>query len=289
MKRTTAIPWILAAAIIVVCLSSPPAVAACIPAKFGGNVQIFSPFFYTYPTFGDATGDNTHFLGRYWQTGNRSAANEGSCPVTDWLYGYVGVTYYWRFDINLGLACNVGCAVDDLTVYLEDQLTDNFILWSVSEGVGASGEYDFDYAEFVTTTFFAPGPAPRVRIDTSSRAGDTVNVDYRVDDPSTGVFGFSISTINIYSCTQAGQPSLDLPGCWTLIDTFAGTGGTGSAGVDCSNQALDVWLTSGLEVSGESAGFVTTPTQVECDPNLADPRRKIKVLDRTEGKRIKRK
>lgn len=291
MKNARILVTMLAVAVAAGFVASP-AVANCIPAKTGAN---FAFPYYSYIDFDDATGDNSHFIGAFWQTTAPDSSNNNTYSVQEWLYGVPGFTYYWYFYLNLGDARVTGCAENNLTVYIEDTLTDKFILWTADEGAGPSFNFDYDFTnadrgaankDGTDDGFFVAGDSPRPRIQSSNRSGTNVDVNLNVPDPNAGHYTQggtgAISEVRIYSQSSATTPPSDLPGAWVQVGTLGPGGGAGSVTVDCSNTSEDQYVAAALVVEGLEPRVVSEASLVECDPNLADPSGRIKRLPKGE-------
>jgi len=86
----------------------------------------------------------------------------------------------------------------------------------------------------------------------------------------------------VFKISSAARPSNDLSG-WTQVGgDFAAGGGPASDAADCSNTANDVWYGVGVVVDGQAPAFAASLVQVECDPNLADPSGRFKLIDRPD-------
>lgn len=286
---------VLIATTVVIGLASSSAMAGCIPAKTATNAAY--PF-YSYIDFANASGDNSTFIGAFWQTNNASGINNRSYGVNEWLYGIAGYTYYWYFYINLGDA-RADCASGSLTVYLEDTSTDQFILWTADEGAGSSGNFDFEFsrADFEGNTdgtqdgFYFAAPSLSPMIDNAAKDGSgQVTVDLTVADPARGFYSQSgantVTEVRIYSQLSATKPDPTNVGAWTQVGALGSSGGAGSVTVDCSGGANEQWLAAGVVVDGQAPIILSEAgTPVECDPNLADPQ-DIKILRRDRDQTV---
>lgn len=302
MKRLTNVFFALLVVAVVTALVAPAALAGCSPSTRAANVD--RPFYSdaTYIGFSNASGCVSTdrggagcpgFNGRWWQT-NNTANDNGTYDSSQWLNGGFGADF-WYFIIATGAEGTGPCTTDCMTVFIEDPETDEFILWTSAQAAPVGGN-NFNFMDVIGGyASFAPGQSPRPRISGVSRDGaNTVTVNFDVLDPSAGVFteatpcgtDGSIANMHVYSQCSVGAPSLAIADGWALEATIAGgTGGSSSFSFDCAACGGDLYVATGLEVSGGGQFFLTNPSIVECDPNLADPKREFKVIDK--GDRIK--
>jgi len=280
-KKSILMGCALPVAIVVAGFAMPAVEANCAPAQTFGSLQRLDPHQYTYIDFDDTTGDTSHFIGRFWQT-DAPSQNEGDYDVTNWLTGYLGYSYFWYLGTaNLGDFRVRGCPEDSLTVFVEDTLTEKFILWTVA--FDGMNQFDFDFSFNGPPYFFDAADSPRPRINSHRCVGPTAWVDYTVPDPTPGVVAAgppgspgNITETRLYSQASADPPDLDLPGGWTLGQSLGPTGGSSTVGIECSDE--DLWLATALVVEGEEPYFVVRPTRMNCDCRsypfaLFEPRR----------------
>jgi hypothetical protein len=244
--------------------------ANCPTPKFFGSVETIHPYYYTVLYFHrTATAANDpEVMGHFWQTGNSSAGNEQGYPSANWFYGYPGLDYWYIYGNTF--SGNHGCPQGNLTVYLEDRITDNFMLLTVMEGPGPSGEFDFDFGANIPMYYFYAAPSPRPRITDLSRIDSTVTVEFMVHDPTPGVIALGaagleghVTALHVYTTSSAEEPDLYvLAGGWTLATVFGPTGGTDTLVIDCGDPAMEQWLATGVVVEGESPYFVGEPIPV---------------------------
>ena len=309
MKRLTGILVTVIAVAVVVGLAAPPADAICPLPKTSSNVS--RPLFVdaTYIGFTNVlpvgcginrvAGACGNMIGRFWQTNAAGINNEGTYNVGQWFDAYYGNAFaFFRQSLtNQGVQ---GCPTDCITVYIENTLTDEFILWTSAEkpvGGGPAPDNDFDFTDVLPAAFAtqaaAPSPRPRVT-STSGARGGPVTLTYDVLNPSAGVVTEAgncvgvtgaITGINVYTQASAAAPSSGIAG-WTLANSHAGTGALlQSVVVDCTSALTDQWVASGLVIDGQAPHFVGNPTRIECDPALADP--DFKLIPRRPGDKVK--
>jgi len=242
------------------------------------------------------------FVGRFWQTDAPATNNEGTFDVGVSMFDApYGSPDDWAFLFDLSGAGINGCPVGCLTLYIEDPSSGHAILWTRPQGsTYSTAQFDYTYGDYATTV--AP-QGPRPRVTSSSRAGAIVNVNFDIPDvnasvrteasPDCGGVDGSVTSRGVYIQQSATAPSTSLPGSWTLLGGTAPGAGPVDArghGFDCTNTALDWWMATGISVSGQAPRFVSSPVQVECDPNLANPTGGFKKIDRpapaprTEGR-----
>lgn len=304
-----------AAVALAVVLMMPSAEANCGTAKAFGQVAGPPTYAYTY-TFMPTTSVNTNvsIIGHFWEVGAFSTDNEGSgciddawfpaCPGTYPCGGNpTGKTRYIQGvmagQIPPRPVCSVvGCpAGGDLNTLIQDISTDGqhafFLLLRVSETPAAGVAYD--YTRIGTNSSLVEIPKPFV--NSSSRAGTTVNLNLNLNAVNAGFAGLAgqtaqgpgnISGVRIFTFTGNADPGRGRAAGWVADATQRPyTGSTINVptfGVNCSNTALDVFVAVGLEFDGGTVttDFVSQPTRVECDPTIADP--KYRSIDKPGGK-----
>ena len=114
MKTTIRI-FALAAVLAVVAGAMPTVQANYIPAKV---LTTFGEGGYAYINL--PAGSNTaNVVGRFWQKGSRSLANEGAYDDSQWLRSYTpsgGGDTVWYISANLGDAAVFGCPSGNLVL-----------------------------------------------------------------------------------------------------------------------------------------------------------------------------
>lgn len=273
MKRNL---WIGIVAAVVVAASISSAGAICSPPKlFSTYNAVAGQYFYVQ--FG-TTNDDNNTVGQFWQTGARTAGNEGTCSADQWIIvnGYYPGTDSWYLNGDLGgLTCMVGCPSGDLTVTGGHATSGTWFAASVGESGGVPA---FDFTT-LATNLVAVDATPRV--SSSSRSGDIVTVNFSTPDLTGGVYGdLVLGTATIYKISSATRPSNDLGTGWVAVADVAASGGTATDGADCADPNTNVWYGLGVTVEGEAPSFVSSLVEVECDPNLADPDDRFRLIDR---------
>lgn len=274
-------------AVIGVGLVSPSAEAACAtPGTVSNSGYTVGGIAYQYLNFpGNTTGG---FIGRFWQTNSPTLNNEGTFNVGAAMFN-VGADN-WAFAFDLSNAAVVGCPGGCLTTYIEDPQSGRAILWTSAGNSFAYNSLVFNYTYDQYGTVVAP-QGPRPRATSSSRAVNTVTVNFDIPDVGPNVRTESgtcasgdgaVTARRAYIQQAASAPSTNIAG-WTQLGTDAtltGPAAGRSNGFDCTNTALDWWLATGIVVNGQAPRFVSSPVQIECDPNLADPHGGFKKIDR---------
>jgi len=295
---------ILAVSILCVCFSSV-AFATCIPQKTFTNFNtVENPGSYYYVPFGDLSITSADFVGRFWETGNRSGVNEGSYDDALWLLDsyYFPGTDKWYLNGNLGDGGVAGCPVISMTLTVEDQKNGQFVSMAIFEDLPRTVTYDFSKIGADTPLV----PIPRPRLTRTQRLGDgNVEVDIAADDASAGVFNGDTSSnaditshvIYVANVTNGTVPTdpFDhdvVSGGWTQLAVAANGGSALGVVIDCQDASTDRAVAAGMEIDGVAPTTVGARTIVECDSNLADPSGKFKLIDRPakpgKGKPIKR-
>jgi hypothetical protein len=296
MKRVYSVLFVLLATAIVVSLGSTAAMANCPVPTFFGSIQNFPPNDYTVLYFGDTSGLSSNVVAHFWQTSAPANGNDEGYPSSYWFYGYPGQDYWYIYG-NTGQG-NTGCPVDNLTVSAHNTVSDTFLLLSVDEAVGSSGEFSFDFSKIGgANSYLYGGTSPRVRVQTSARNGNNVDITYAVQDATGSAYSAvvpgAITDVCVYEALSATAPSPHIAaGAWTLVACVGATGTTTDQPyvADCSDQTAPVksrWLANRLTVDGQPASAVGPLVQIECDPTLADPDGKMKKLDRPKPPRVK--
>lgn len=302
MKRLN-VAFALVAMVLVVALAASTAEASCNPNKTISNQSRPDYCAGSYIQFNDnsfcagsvAGGTGCPQINSaFWETNNPAAGNSGTFDGgQNWVSGNFGAGYWW-FRAFAGTAGVNGCPSNCVTVYIENEDTEEFILWSAPEAVGPSCGLDnnFDFTGIGGGGAQPSGQSVRPRVTASARNGgnpDLVDLTYDIPSPAGGTVsdacGGAVTGTFLYSQSAASRPSSNPNDGWSQVASF-GAGGTAGAqiSVDCSNQANDVWIATGLGVSGQQPQVLSAPTIVECNPAIADPPKlKGKPRPGTEG------
>jgi hypothetical protein len=259
---------------------------------------------YGYVRFGpgqsDPTGEGTNaHAGTYWQLGNR-ANNADACGADQWT-GFYGD---WYINANTSSGCVTNCIggiggqTNEAVVVLMDQINGgasvNILVARVPEEITRAVQFDMTPAGGSQGTTWpidlaaAPMPSPRVTV--SSRVADTVNLDLAFDsvagffydggrgtDPSAVITGYTIHTLTL--AKPAADPGRARAQWGPALETVPLTAAVRPAfPVNCSDPGSEVWVAAGLMIDGYETEYLSAPTRVECDANLANPN--FKLIDR---------
>ena len=208
-----------------------PADASCLGKDFGQITE--TGYFYVRFPAGAAT-DSTSIVGRFWTPGQRTTANEGTCPEANWLIGCSGCSpgapgpvYY--LDGDLSLACTVGCPSGQLATLVETRSTDGANAWFALGRVDETptGSFDFDYSRVQRDLDLVEIPRPEVL---AVGTGPLFPVTIRFRDPADGFYGLSgvaaSGTITAFLLYEDATPSASrLASAWPQVNRFPYTGG----------------------------------------------------------------
>ncbi|ANM28914.1 hypothetical protein ABI59_03775 [Acidobacteria bacterium Mor1] len=265
----------IAAAVLFAAIS--PAAAVCSPPK---SFATFDGGTYNYFYMG--TTNPADVTGGFYEPGSGKAMNNnGTYDVSQWLFNYAGYPGLYASG-NWGSAGVAGCASGAMTIEL----------WATTSSTDGRGSFvrvttdddpmrqnRFDFTNCGAMTGVVP---PVYKVTSSGRAGSTVNTSGNIPSATAGDISCETASapalnINVYTISSATEPSSDPAAGWTLAGNVPAGGGAFSVDADCSDTNVDVWVATGISDGGDPV-FLGPATQVECDPNLADPR--IKPIDR---------
>lgn len=260
-------------------LVAPAASAACIPAK---NASTYANGATAYWHTTIAGVDSTAIVGQTWQLGAPGTFNGsgGAVPCADFLYFSGGGI---NLNLNLG-GCGSGCPATGSTLAVLAQVRGpvgtEFLLATVTETLG--GDTFFDYA---AQGDHAMVPLSRPRVISSSRAGSLVNAQVGIPAISGGLYGpnagSAITGYRIVAASSPTNPGRNAAAFTSTLATVAAPGGTAASAtpvsVDCSNIANDQWIATQINFENGAvlSSAVSEPTQIKCNPSLADPKYKI--------------
>ncbi len=265
-----------------VALSVNSVSANCIPAKTFGSLESTTGQ-YTYINFGDFDSDLSSFRGSFYTPGpgSKSTNNNGTYPISEWLRKYYDGTDNWYLQGNLGDARVLGCPFQTLTVEI---WADNgnagdrtFIKLDADENFVR--QYNFNFAGCDGRDFLTAATAPVYRVTSSSRTGDTVTTHGNISSANAGEYSCDgatnpIEAINVYTLSSPDPPPSDVGAGWTLDGAVGPNGGEYSVDADCPTVNEDLWVATGIVAGGDPL-VLGTPTRIECDRILADPRIRI--------------
>jgi len=288
--------FLIALGIALVATAGTAANASCNPVK------TFAQWNFTTGTYGyvflgadgNASFDPTPatptggLVGRVWQAGNRTAANEGAtCPINTWLKQFGAADEYF-IDGGLGAdtgagggPCDsVGCVVGNNIVLIQTTTPDGDAKFGVGKAAEAvSAGIDFDYPQ--TWNLKKIGfPAAAV----VSKVGSVVTLNLTMPGQSEGDFGPVLGAISGLKLVRAAGTAD--PGRRASLYTDTGSRTVAAGGAisnftfDCATLAAgqDLFLAVQVEFDGGqySSDYVGKATRVKCNSTQADPQfRKI--------------
>ena len=281
--------------------------AACSPAK---------PFTLAFTPNGDYKVDcpadancivgGPVLKGRFWQAGNRAAANEGAlgfCP--EWIYLYnISDREFTIFglsgcdpDVVCEFTCdNHGCVTGPMVILIQTLSYDGTKAY-YSVGKVSENQDGHDYSRGGTDWLQVEVSRPRVTA--SSRVGNTVTMNFAMDGPVGAhgeADGFARNSILTgYQLVRFEGPADPgrLAAAWTDLGSVVPVNENGDTavigvGFDCAGvqgTPNDMFVAmKPVFDDGQFVGdYVGASTRVECDPLVADPR--FKMIDRRKSGR----
>lgn len=294
---------------LAVVLMVPSSHASCGTFKAFGQIGING---YTY-TFMPTTSTNSQasIIGSFWEVGAAATDSSGAgCPDDAWVKvcdasqfscggNPTGKTRY-MYGAMAGPGCQPtnGCpGGGDANFLVQDVSTDGqhsfFALARVSETLAASTAYDLTRLSANVSLVEIPRPT----VNSSSRAGTTINLNVNLNAVQTGFFGLAgqtaqgpgnISGVRIMTFTGLTDPGRGRAAGWqadTISRPYTGASiNVPLFAVNCANIANDVFVATALEFDGGAvtSDYVSQSVRVECDPNIADPKR-FRSLEKPSG------
>jgi hypothetical protein len=269
----------LAAALAVVGFVAAPAEASCSGSVI---VQSFGAGGYSELIFPAGT-TATDIVGHFWVTGNRAAINEGTSKIV--ASTQADVEGFVRFDPafnswyifgNLSAPGIVGCPspTDNLTFFIGAKTNNGAFFHVRTAAKNVTGDYDMSAGGNINLV-----PLPRASVQSSARAGTSVNLQLLAQAPPAA--GFSGITVpkGFQYVSAAGNADPGRDGAAYEAGGTLTPGSPSPASVNCSNLTQDRFVATQLVVDGFPISRLVSPaSRVECDPSLADP--KFKHIDR---------
>ena len=266
----------------------PTASASCVPAQ---NATTYANGATAYWHTSIVGVDNSALVGQTWQLGAPGTwnGNGGAVPCADFLY-------FSGSNINLNLdlgACGAGCPAAGSTIAVLAQVRGpvgtEFLLATATQTT--TGSAFFDYAAQGDHSMVA---LSRPRVVSSSRAGSLVNAQVSVPSVAGGLYGpnaaSAITGYRIVGASSPTNPGRNAAAFTTSLATVVAPGGTAGAPtpvtVDCSNIANDQWIATQISFENGAvlSSAVSEPTQIKCNPSLADP--KYKLVPKKQGPKV---
>lgn len=255
--------------------------AACpTPKLFGTFDNGRGIFTYVVPADG---ADSTSLVGRFWQSGSRSLANEGGYDDSVWLRQY-GTNWYVSGDLSDSNI--VGCPGTAMSLLIQDTRNGQFAFARVAEF--AAEALPISFATVGGNMVLSASPVPRLtnRVPNATGASWTAVIDPVAANFYTDGSSTRDANITGYQLVQQRRPTSaavdNNAAQWANVGTAVGAvGGAVPVTVDCT-AGDQVYL--GVKVIFDGGAFasdvISGRANVTCDPNLADPDRKFKVIDR---------
>ncbi|MBZ5640760.1 MAG: hypothetical protein LAO51_18640 [Acidobacteriia bacterium] len=278
---------VLGVAVLLLAATSPVS-ANCNPGKTMGQLSDQRPYQYTFMS--GAVVDTPDVIGRFWQAGARTSANEGTATAALWLlpFGPDHIMYFFLGDETV-----TGCPAGDLITLIQSPATDGrgayFAVARVTEGLVSS--MSFDYTE-TSTNGFHMNRLPHPGVAVTGKAGSVLTMNVTMPDISTltdspsrtfwgnnGVLASTtITGMRLLSALgNNGAPPSPLASGWTntTLRTTGAAGGplTGFQFTCPASGSQDLYLAVQLELDGAAvlSDYVGEPTQVRCNSGLAIP------------------
>jgi hypothetical protein len=239
------------------------------------------------------TGNPCLFVGSGNDNGTYEA--DGTCGQAGWLAGAAPNEYYVLIDTDGGNTDGCPLGGDHVAVAFYDKSTanDQSYFGVMVSTMNAAGRADMGLGGKLT---MAPIPKPNVTF--SSKAGSTINLNLSVPPlPQTACVdgtgaghcpgGPGTQVIQGWNVYRFEKPRADatadsnrLRTAWTSVGQIGLAGGpvalTCSSNANNARLALVPRLDSGFQPEFVGVGS----SRVECDPTLADPGTKYKIIDK---------
>lgn len=271
MKNMLRIVSLAALVAVAAVAAAPNASALCLPDKLftSFSSDLGTRYIVGFPAGADASS----IVGKFWQTGARAQANEGTYPDDVWLISGTGGLYIsgaW------GDARTFGCASGAMALTMVHN-GGSFVALNIDETGARSSAFDYSR---IGSTNFAAATLPKPSVTSSAKNG--TNVDLQVSLPAItgGAYGPNASTLATYRlvvATGTADPGRSAA-AYTTVGPTIPAGGSGALSVDCSNTTVSKFVATQLVFDGQPSDFVGASRQVSCNPALADPN--FKMVDR---------
>ena len=258
----------LAVPLLTVAISTSIASAACNPPKYASTSNAMNgDYAYWRTTIYDGSG-------RLFATFSSGATDHtGTCNALNFLSS--GIDYHViGMSLNLGESCVVGCPSGSLTMDVRvidaSQRQEQMVMVKVPETHSTPGLV-FDFSNTAHDMCNVPRP---VITDLSSN-GSTKTATLSIGSMAACAFGDALQEItgwNILSRASSTQPGIfDSYGLRGSLVVTPGSDGSASGTVtlDCSNPALDQWVTAQLVTGGAVVHLVGPTTRVICQSGSA--------------------
>lgn len=301
------------AAVAVAMLAWAPADAACGFSRSFGNYPSSGACNYYCYVVSPGESSSASIVADYWALGSGNPTDgsgndsgnyewDGSGGTQAWGVKFAG-GWSWSTDTENGTTD--GCpSGSDMIVSITDQSADGqtgyYLVTAADENTANKKDYDFGQNGGSLTLQAIPTPT----ITSSSRAGNdiTVNLSWTNNlaaayvDNNTGnaasavVTGWSVLKQEVARGSAA--PASRGAGGWTSVHTESGSGAitatlTFACDTPASNEVF-LALAPALD-SGIVPGHVgANSTRIECDPNMADPDPKFKIIKKKGPGRVDR-
>lgn len=270
MKTMTRIFTVAAMLALVAVIAAPIASANCLPNKTMTSWGIGGYKYVNLP----AGSNNSNVVGKFWQAGGRSLANEGTFDDTQWLRLYAP-TQKWYILGELGTAGVFGCPAGSLILTLDTASGQNLTVQLDETPAGNA----FDLSRF--NVDFNLGAKPRPQVGSSARNGTNVDLSINLQAQSAGIYtlGAAVAATPAYRLVSASGTSD--PGGSAAAYAAGPTltpGGSTPFSANCSNPAADQWIAVQSIVDGVPADTLGPRTRISCNPALANP--DFKHIDR---------
>jgi len=278
-----------ALALLIVGLAAPSALATCGGSKSAGtyNSQTGAyPFWHTTLTLTDTVGVN--LVAKVWQVGGNDVT--GTCNVRNNPNGNAGILYFAGpgqigMNVDFSSECVGGgtlCPGGTLAVLATVTRGNKTEFLATQTPETPAGALTFDFSSYGDHNMVS---LPRPRVASSSRAGSQINIGVNLDAVAAGLYegtGPLITGYNILSKLAPTDPGRNASAydAVPLANAAASGGGPSSSAtaVDCTGNLNSRWVVTQLVTANGPSPTVSEATRVSCDPALAEPPGKYKIV-----------